>query len=84
MKQPFIQYAFHRPGTVKLEARVKAAEGTARHGKWLWLVCEKRDRRKVVAKCRRSYLRKYGAVRGARRAFPTAEVVIVASSAAAE
>lgn len=82
MKLPFTQFVFVRPGSVKLEARIKATRGTARAGQWVWTVCEKRDRRKVVAKSRRPYLRKYGAVRGARRAFPKADVIIVASSAA--
>jgi hypothetical protein len=78
MKQPFVQFRFVRAGKLALEARVRAMTGTARHGQWVWTVCAKKDRRQVIAKSRRPYLRKYGAVRGARRAFPKAEIVVVA------
>lgn len=84
MKQPFIQFKFVRPGSLALEARVRATTGTARRGQWVWMVCAKKDRRTVIAKCRRPYLRKYGAVRGARRAFPKAEIVVVAGAAGAQ
>lgn len=77
MQQPFKQFVYVRSGSIKLEARVRVTHGNARAGQWVWAVRQVKDR-KVVAISRRPYLRKYGAVRGVRRAFPRAQVVIVA------
>lgn len=70
----FVRHVTRVHPNTKLTARVHRAAGTARRGRWTWAV-RMATSGKLVARCKKPYVRRFAAERGVARAFPAAVMV---------